>query len=147
MNGIRFNLLPEKGTAIGIVKSTEPVAIYVNGQLVANTQDTIAEVNLPLETAQEERLMATIKEKNRLHRYRLRPLNEAYIYLFRRHEMGHLAYEMEDLDQLVAEKEVEIQQLMKSYESLVEIEFIKPWSPPRNYPEDEVPAFIPEPQY
>ena len=27
----------------------------------------------------------------------------------------------------------------------MEIELIKPWSPPKNYPEDEVPAFIPTP--
>ena len=49
-----------------------------------------------------ERLRRLSVEKNVLHRHKLRPINEAYIFLFRRHEMGHLAKEMKDFDELVA---------------------------------------------
>ncbi len=90
-------------------------------------------------------LLAVIKEKNRLHRYLLQPLNEAYIYLFRRHEMGHLASEMEDLKNLIEEKEREIKALVndRNYNPPKEID--KPWEAPKTYQEHEVPAFIPEP--
>ena len=131
VRGVSFNLTPEKSIAAGLLYSPEPVAIYVNGQLAANSQDTVSMVSLLADVAQQDRLMATIKEKNRLHRYRLRPLNEAYIYLFRRHEMGHLAYEMDDLDRLVEEKEREISRLFTPQTNDVEIELIRPWQPLR----------------
>ncbi|NIP96299.1 MAG: hypothetical protein GWO24_23850 [Akkermansiaceae bacterium] len=41
---------------------------------------------------QAEKLRRVILEKNKFHRYKLNPINKAYIFLFRRHEMGHLAY-------------------------------------------------------
>lgn len=145
VNGVSFSLLPQLVAAEGRLLSKAPVAVMVNGKLVANSQDTLSIIKLYQDSLKEARLIATIKEKNRLHRYRLRPLNEAYIYLFRRHEMGHLAYEMEELDQLVEEKEREISRLLTSQRYDVEIELIKPWSPPKNYPEDEVPAFVPAP--
>ncbi len=145
VNGVSFNLQPEKMLYTGKVHSENPVAIFINGELYSKNQDTISWINLKQDSLEDARLMATIQEKNRLHRYRLQPLNEAYIYLFRRHEMGHLAYEMDDLHQLVEEKEQEINRLLASQRYDIEIELIKPWSPPRNYPEDEVPAFIPEP--
>ena len=50
---------------------------------------------------QAERLRQLIIEKNSLYRHKLRPINKTYIFLFRRHEMGHLAREMEDFDELV----------------------------------------------
>ncbi len=145
VNGVSFHLTPGEMLHAGQFTSKTPVAIYVNGQLVSNNQDTIAHIQLRHDSLQQDRLLATIKEKNRLHRYRLRPLNEAYIYLFRRHEMGHLAYEMDDLTALVSEKEREITHLMPTQTYFVEVEMIKPWEPPKNYPEDEVPAFVPEP--
>lgn len=145
VRGVSFNLTPEQLLYAGQVISKEPVAIYVNGELAANSQDTISWINLIADSLQYERLVQTIKEKNRLHRYRLRPLNEAYIYLFRRHEMGHLAYEMDDLSRLVEEKEREISQLFASRTYYVEIELIQPWKSPKDYPEDEVPTFVPEP--
>ena len=143
--GASFNLTPEKMLFSGDIISKGPVAIYINGELFSKFQDTVSRVTLRMDAVEEERLMETIKEKNRLHRYRLRPLNEAYIYLFRRHEMGHLAYEMDDLNRLVEEKELEINRLLGSQTYDIEIELIKPWTAPKNYPEDEVPAFIPEP--
>lgn len=143
--GASFSLTPGKILHAGEVISKGPVAIYVNGILSSKNQDTLSLINLGFDSIQDARLLATIKEKNRLHRYRLRPLNEAYIYLFRRHEMGHLAYEMDDLEKLVEEKEREINRLLASQTYDIEIELIRPWQPPKNYPEDEVPAHIPEP--
>lgn len=143
--GASFNLKPNTSQYEGKIISQQPVAVYIDGELYAKNQDTITHISLTLDSLQQHRLVETIKEKNRLHRYRLRPLNEAYIYLFRRHEMGHLAYEMDDLERLVEEKEREIKQLLTSYEHHIEIELIRPWKSPKDYPEDEVPAFIPEP--
>ncbi|MDH5399659.1 MAG: hypothetical protein OEX02_16025, partial [Cyclobacteriaceae bacterium] len=145
VRGASFNLTPDKMLYAGRLISKEPVAIYVNGKLSSKNQDTLSLINLVLDSLEEERLINTIKEKNRLHRYRLRPLNEAYIYLFRRHEMGHLAYEMDELSLLVEEKEREINRLLGSQKYDVEIELIKPWKSPKSYAEDEVPAFIQEP--
>ena len=145
VNGVSFNLQPEKMLYAGKIQSKNSIAVFVNGELISKNQDTISWINLKLDSLEDARLRATIKEKNRLHRYRLQPLNEAYIYLFRRHEMGHLAYEMDDLHQLVVEKEREINRLLSSQTYDIEIELIKPWSPPKDYPEDEVPAFIPTP--
>ena len=145
VNGQSFYLKPQPMLAGGKLLSEEPVAIYVNGKLTARSQDTLSYIPLWEDSLQNDRLLETIKEKNRLYRYRLRPLNEAYIFLFRRHEMGHLAYEMDDLAKLVEEKEEEINRLINSHTYLVEVETIRPWQPPKDYPEDEVPAFIPEP--
>lgn len=144
VRGVSFNLTADQLHS-GTVRSKEPVAIYINGKLAANSQDTISSINLIADSLQYQRLVSTIKEKNRLHRYRLRPLNEAYIYLFRRHEMGHLAYEMEDLNRLVEEKEREISRLFVERTYDVEIELIQPWKSPKDYPEDEVPTFVPDP--
>ncbi len=145
VNGISFNLKPSAALYSGKVISKEPVAIFINGKLQEKTNDAISWITLHDASLKAQRLLETIKEKNRLHRYQLRPLNEAYIYLFRRHEMDHLAYEMDDLARLVEEKEREIKRLLPSQTFDVEIELVRPWQPPKDYPEDEVPAFIPEP--
>lgn len=145
VNGIKFYLTPSMLSPKGKIVATKPAAIYVNGEIQRETMDTVHEITLLYDSIQHQRLVETIKEKNRLYRYRLRPLNEAYIYLFRKHEMGHLAYEMDDLLALVKEKEAEISNMFNSTEHLVEVEFIKPWTPPKTYADDEVPNFIPEP--
>lgn len=145
VNGVSFYLSPDPMHYYGNINTNSPVAVFINGRLASRVQDTISPVSIYEDSLVQARLLATVKEKNRLYRYRLRPLNEAYIYLFRRHEMGHLAYEMDELKALVQEKEEEINHLISSGKHLVEVEFIRPWQPPRNYPEDEVPAFVPEP--
>ena len=147
VNGVSFNLRPDNRLYSGQIISKEPIAVFINGKLSSKNQDTLSRLTLAYDSLLQQRILNTIKEKNRLHRYRLRPLNEAYIYLFRRHEMGHLSYEMEDLKNLVEEKEREIARLLNSQSQVydIEIEMIRPWQPPKNYPEDEVPAFIPEP--
>lgn len=103
------------------------------------------EGKVQLDSDKNEQLLSLIKEKNRLHRYRLRPLNEAYIYLFRRHEMGHLASEMEDLKNLTAEKERQISAIVKGQNYNPPKETRREWEAPKSYQEHEVPASIPEP--
>ena len=145
VNGVSFKIKPQRMLYEGVIKSQSPVAIIINGKLLPKSLDTLSEILIERDAILHQQLVETIKEKNRLYRYRLQPLNEAYIYLFRRHEMGHLAYEMDDLEKLVLEKEKEIQQLLQEQTSFIELEMIKPWRSPKDYPEDEVPAFIPEP--
>ena len=94
---------------------------------------------------QAEELRKKINEKNQLHRYKLRPINKTYIFLHRRHEMGHLAYELEDFDRLVAGHERAIAHLRKPRPHTYEIERVEPWKSPRNYPDHEVPKDIPKP--
>ena len=94
---------------------------------------------------QVEALRRKIVEKNQYYRYKLRPINKAYIFLFRRHEMGHLAYEMEDFDELIAGHEAAIAHLRVPRPHSYEIEELEQWKSPRDYPDHEVPKVIPEP--
>lgn len=143
--GASFDLTPTQALYAGKLISKEPVTIFIRGQLYSKGQDTVSFLNLSTDSLRQNRLINTIKEKNRLHRNRLRPLNEAYISLFRSHEMGHLAYELDDLLRLVEEKEIEISKLLYSDTYDVEIELIKPYKAPKVYSEYLVPAFPPEP--
>nr|MBX2817220.1 hypothetical protein [Saprospiraceae bacterium] len=90
-------------------------------------------------------LRSAITQKNKYHRYRIRPLNEAYIFLFRRHEMGHLAHELDQFDELIAEEEGRIKRLLDPAPKRIEITLDRDWKAPREYPEDEVPANVPTP--
>ena len=94
---------------------------------------------------QAEQLRQVIVDKNKLHRYRLNPINKAYIFLFRRHEMGHLAYELDDFDDLIAGKERAIAKLRVPKVHSYEFEYPKAWKSPRDYPDHEVPKNIPAP--
>ena len=94
---------------------------------------------------QAEQLRQVIIEKNKLHRYKLNPINKAYIFLFRRHEMGHLAYELEDFDELIKGREQAIAKLRVPRTHRYEIEWPQEWKSPRNYPDHEVPKDIPAP--
>lgn len=94
---------------------------------------------------QSERLREVINEKNRFHRYKLNPINKAYIFLFRRHEMGHLAYELDDLAELIEGREQVIAKLRVPQTRRHEIIKARDWTPPRDYPDHEVPQDIPTP--
>jgi putative heme-binding domain-containing protein len=94
---------------------------------------------------QVEELRQLIVKKNELYRARLRPLNKTYIFLFRRHEMGHLAYEMDDFQRLAEEQEELIARLRVPRPHRYAIERIDAWKTPRNYPDHEVPKDIPTP--
>jgi lysophospholipase L1-like esterase len=65
------------------------------------------------EVDQAEALRRAIVDKNKLLFHRLRPQNETYLYLFRKHEQGHMAGEVPQFDPLIAEKEAEIDRLKK----------------------------------
>jgi len=145
--GVSFDLTPAQTLYVGELISKKPVAIYINGQLQSKRQDTVSFLNLSTDSLRQNRLINTIKEKNRLYRVRLKPLNETYISLFRSHEMGHLAYESDDLLRLVEEKEIEISKLLDSDSDTyhIEIELIKSWVSPKDYSEYDVPGIIPEP--
>jgi hypothetical protein len=62
---------------------------------------------------QEEKLRHAIIEKNRLYFHSWRPQNVTYLFLFRKHEQGQNAKEVEEFRKLVAEKEKEIARLKK----------------------------------
>ncbi|HJN82681.1 MAG TPA: hypothetical protein QF478_07865, partial [Verrucomicrobiota bacterium] len=107
--GLRFDLAMDRLPATGspFLASSE-----VNGIELWHDEEKLVTVGQEGESLsggpdfqQAERLRRLIVEKNALYRHKLRPINKAYIFLFRRHEMGHLAKEMKDFDELVAGKE------------------------------------------
>jgi len=81
-----------------------------------------------------ENLRRAIVRKNRLFFYLLRPQNEAYIYLFRRHERGHHEGEQAQFAAMVREREEEIARLRSPRSRFWEI--VKE----RDYPDHEVPG-------
>ena len=144
IRGFSFDLSTAALTHLGRVTMPLPFAIYIDDQLMGRG-DTSYWIGLQRDSLRFKKLQEKIAYKNRMHRYRLRPMNEAYIYLFRRHEMGHLAYEMDEFSALVAEAETEIKYLLDAPTHRVHIELIRPWKSPRVYPEHEVPVHIPKP--
>ena len=125
----------------GLAPGRYSLSIDGKRRLIASAEEWARGVDLTSgpELEQAERLRQAIVEKNRYHVYRLRPQNEAYIFLFRRHERGHHAGEMSQFGLLVEKKEREIARLrvpaIHRYEVVRE----------RTYPDHEVPRFIPEP--
>ncbi len=144
VRGYSFDYTGDRLQDLGKILCPGPFAVRIDGVVVAKGADSLR-FYIPNDSTQLQNLNRQIIAKNKLHRYRLRPMNEAYIYLFRRHEMGHLAYEMDDFAALVAEAEYEIKHLLQPQKRRVEIELIRAWKPPRNYPEHEVPANVPTP--
>ena len=122
----------------------ERARIWIDGEeVVVDAQD--GGVRSGPDYEQSGKLRDVIIEKNKLHRYKLNPINKAYIFLFRRHEMGHLAYEMKDFDELVKGKEQAIANLRVPRQHRYEQEDPREWKAPRNYPDHEVPKNIPAP--
>ncbi|MEC9054135.1 MAG: hypothetical protein VX633_02435, partial [Verrucomicrobiota bacterium] len=118
--------------------------VWIDGEeVVVDAQD--GAVRSGPDYDQSGKLRDVIIEKNKLHRYKLNPINKAYIFLFRRHEMGHLAYEMKDFDELVKGKEQAIASLRVPRRHRYEQEDPREWKAPRNYPDHEVPKDIPAP--
>ena len=143
IKGIRFDLSRQS-----IVSETDYVlpsvdAVRVDGEAIDT--ERLKETLLRHDSIQYTRLNDAIIEKNKFYRYKIRPLNEAYIFLFRRHEMGHLAYEMQQFDELIAEEEDRIARLRQPQSRRIEMDLPRPWKSPRDYPEDEVPSTVPAP--
>ena len=86
-----------------------------------------------------------IVTKNELYRSRLRPQNKTYTFLFRRNEMGHLAYEIDDLQRLAEEKEELIARLRVPRAHRYALERVVAWKSPRDYAERYIPKDIPKP--
>ena len=142
--GFRFNLQPDRLNYLINIIVPKSYLLKVDGEIIGERSE-VSDVGSKPDTDQIEKLRQTIIEKNRLYRYRINPLNKAYIFLFRRHEMGHLAYEMDDFDRLVEEQEELIARLRIPQSHRFEVEILEPWKSPRDYPEHEVPKNIPEP--
>ena len=147
--GLRFDLAMDRLPATGspFLASSE-----VNGIELWHDEEKLVTVGQEGESLsggpdfqQAERLRRLIVEKNALYRHKLRPINKAYIFLFRRHEMGHLAKEMKDFDELVAGKEEIIAKVRVPRIQRYELRVPERWRAPRNYPDHEVPKNIPDP--
>ncbi len=152
-NGFRFDLTPETlplpGTGVLLIEgSTASYALKIDGQAAfswdngKNPKGVIVVDGRA--TSQYERLRQLIIQKNRFYSTRLRPLNKTYTHLFRRHEMGHLGGEMDDLKRLAEETEELIARLRQPTTYRYVIDVIRPWKQvvdPGHY----VPDHIPEP--
>lgn len=117
--------------------------VWVNGEEVV--LDSVGLIRTGADVEQVEQLRQVILEKNKMHRYKLNPINKAYIFLFRRHEMGHLAYELEDFEDFVRGREQAIAKLRVPRTHRYEVVPKQEWKAPRNYPDHEVPKNIPAP--
>ena len=149
--GFRFDLTADAlaTNSPAVIKTVGDNAIKIDGQVRAHVDDLhwrngyVVAKNPDDEQADE--LRRVIIAKNQLHRYRIRPLNKTYIFLFRRHEMGHLGYEREDLERLVEEKEELIARLRAPRTHRYELERLEPWTAPQDYSDHYVPDHIPPP--
>ena len=137
--GFRFTVQADRLTYQPTIELNTPHVLKINGEMIFEEQGYINA------SQQFEQLRYLIIEKNRLHRFRINPLNKVYTHLFRKHEMGHLAYETDDYSRLTNEKDDLIQRLKVPRPSRYEIELLKSWTSPRSYQDNEVPSFIPEP--
>ena len=151
-NGFRFDLtpktLPLPGAGLLLIKdSTASYALKIDGQAAFSWDNGKHPKGVIVvdgrATSQYERLRQLIIEKNRLYSTRLRPLNKTYTHLFRRHEMGHLASELDDLQRLAEEKEELIARLRQPTNYRYVIDEILPWKQvidPGHYVPDDIPA-------
>ena len=142
-SGFRFTLQADMLNTRGIVKLNQAHILKIDGEVNRENSGT-DEVQNP-DWYQYEKLRKLIIEKNRLHRFRINPLNKVYTHLFRQHEMGHLAYETDDYARLTQEKDELIARTRVPQSHRYEIELLDSWKSPRNYRDHEVPSFIPEP--
>ena len=147
--GLRFDIsmdrLPAAGSPFLVTSEVNATEFWHDEQqLVTVGQQDTAVLGGP-HFRQAERLRRLIIEKNTLYRHKLRPINEAYIFLFRRHEMGHLAKEMKDFDELVTGKEEHIAKARVPSVQRYELRVPEQWRAPRRYPDHEVPQNIPDP--
>ena len=153
-NGFRFDLTTDTlptfaWTAPGRIAATGDTALKIDAEVRAEAGGEQWGKGVSITSGpdidQAEELRQLIFKKNELYRWRIRPLNKTYIFLFRRHEMGHLAYELDDLQRLAEEKEEVIAKLRVPQPHRYSLERIRPWKSPRDYPDHEVPKNIPRP--
>jgi hypothetical protein len=65
-----------------------------------------------------EELRAAIKKKNEWFFHRYRPQNETYLFLFRKHEQGNNAVEVEEMEKFVRQGEENILAWLKQHNLL-----------------------------
>ena len=153
--GVRFRLTLDRlplfpGAASVVLAAQDSGELHVDGELQSLRPSTGGEeggrsVHSRADAEGWERLRELVVRKNSFYRAELRPLNKTYVSLFRRHEMGHLSYEVDDLARLVAEHEALIAQARAPKERLYELVRTPDWEAPRDYPDHEVPQEIPDP--
>jgi putative heme-binding domain-containing protein len=149
--GFRFDLTPETlplpGAGVLLIEgSTASYTLKIDGQAAfswdnGKNQKGVVVVD-DRATSQYERLRQLVIRKNRFYSTRLRPLNKTYTHLFRRHEMGHLARELDDLKRLAEEKEELIARLRQPRTYRCVIDKILPWKQvvdPGHYVPDNIP--------
>ncbi len=147
-NGVRFDLQPDRlmapweRVAITVASTEAPQQVKIDG--VVRSEQAEAFAQTPTHDQFDE-IRRLVIEKNQFHRDKMRPLNLAYIYLFRQHEMGHLSHEIEDLEELVEGHEQVIASLNKTQTHRYEIREQEGWKAPRDYPDHEVPLDVPAP--
>lgn len=147
LHGVRFDLTLDQLPAIASPVRLEGAGLFCDGELIGHASKRIGTGILERgpDTEQLEELRQLIIQKNQFHRRKLRPLNKTYIFLFRRHEMGHFAQEMEEYDQVIAAREEQIAHLRVPRTHRFEFRIPRDWSAPRDYPDHEVPKEIPVP--
>lgn len=141
VKGVKFETTTTSFFSSGMITVDNPFAVYLEGNFAGKSEKALV-LKLPADSVRINKVRQLVLEKNKMHRYRIQPLNEAYIYLFRRHEMGHLAYEMEDFKGLIREKEAEIRSLLTPVKHQIELELFQPYRPPKTYMDSEVPVFM-----
>lgn len=142
--GFRFDLSPTHLSSRAEIYVPGDHLLKIDGH-IQRDRSPHPMVNSQPDSMQMEALREMIVEKNRLHRFRINPLNKVYTHLFRQHEMGHLAYETDDYRRLTEEKDELIVRLKRPQSRRYEVVFLDDWKSPRDYPDHEVPSSIPNP--
>ncbi len=164
--GVRLSEVEQtkRGFRFDLTTDTLPTAAWAAPAFIAATGDTTLKIDaetraetsgeqwgkgVPItsspEIDQAEELRQLIEKKNKFYRQRLRPLNKTYISLFRRYEMGHLAYELDDLQRIAEENEEVIAKLRVPRPHRYSLEQSRVWKSPKEYPDYDIPKNIPTP--
>ncbi len=143
-NAVRFDITADQLNAPGVISVPGAHLLKIDGKTVHKGNSSPLASYIP-DSLQLEKLRQAIIKKNLLHRFKINPLNSAYIYLFRQHEMGHLSSEMQDFDRLIKGQEELIALLRLPQTHRYEVEVLVPWKSPQKYSDYRVPKNIPKP--
>lgn len=102
-------------------------AVLADGKEVAKASASdlakgkLLPLNGPKHAAAVEALRQKVIEKDTMYFHRWRPQNVTYLFLFRKHEQGNNAKEVEDFEPIVAKLDAEIHQLKQPIVQAIEI--------------------------
>ncbi len=105
-------------------------AVVVDGQEVAKVaasdlaQGKTLSLSGPKYAAAVEALRQKVIEKDTMYFHRWRPQNVTYLFLFRKHEQGNNAKEVDDFEPIVAKLDAEIHQLKQPVTQFIEVRMI-----------------------